>query len=67
MGADTNAGIDTGWHPHLWHPSTQVAIADPPLRVVAGRGAWLELEDGRTLIDGISSWWVTRHGHAEPT
>jgi adenosylmethionine-8-amino-7-oxononanoate aminotransferase len=67
VGADTNAGIDTGWHPHLWHPSTQVAIADPPLRVVAGRGAWLELEDGRTLIDGISSWWVTLHGHAEPT
>ncbi|MFN9644900.1 MAG: adenosylmethionine--8-amino-7-oxononanoate transaminase [Cyanobacteriota bacterium] len=56
-----------GWHPNLWHPSTQVALADPPLRVVAGRGAWLELEDGRTLIDGISSWWVTLHGHAEPT
>ncbi|MFN7678660.1 MAG: adenosylmethionine--8-amino-7-oxononanoate transaminase [Cyanobacteriota bacterium] len=55
------------WHPNLWHPTTQVATADPPLRVVAGHGALLELEDGRVLIDGISSWWVTLHGHGEPT
>jgi len=55
------------WHPNLWHPTTQVATADPPLRVVGGRGALLELEDGRTLIDAISSWWVTLHGHGEPT
>ncbi|MFN9629119.1 MAG: adenosylmethionine--8-amino-7-oxononanoate transaminase [Cyanobacteriota bacterium] len=57
----------TGWHPNLWHPTTQVALADPPPRVMAGRGALLELEDGRTLIDAISSWWVTLHGHGEPT
>ncbi|MBM5817938.1 MAG: adenosylmethionine--8-amino-7-oxononanoate transaminase [Cyanobacteria bacterium K_Offshore_surface_m2_239] len=44
-----------------------MALADPPLRVVAGRGVWLELDDGRELIDGISSWWVTLHGHGEPT
>ncbi len=56
-----------GWHPHLWHPFTQVATADPPLRVVRGEGALLELEDGRRLIDAISSWWVTLHGHAEPS
>jgi len=59
--------MDTGWHPNLWHPTTQVATADPPLRVRSGRGALLELEDGRTLIDAISSWWVTLHGHGEPT
>jgi adenosylmethionine-8-amino-7-oxononanoate aminotransferase len=55
------------WHPHLWHPTTQVASADPPLRAVRGRGAVLELDDGRELIDAISSWWVTLHGHGEPT
>ncbi len=54
-----------GWHPHLWHPFTQVATADPPLRVVRGEGALLELDDGRRLIDGISSWWVTLHGHGD--
>ena len=54
------------WHPHLWHPTTQVATAPEPLKVVAARGALLQLDDGRELIDGISSWWVTLHGHAEP-
>jgi adenosylmethionine-8-amino-7-oxononanoate aminotransferase len=34
--------------------------------VQSSRGSVLELEDGRRLIDAISSWWVTLHGHAEP-
>lgn len=37
-----------------------------PLKVVRGRGSELILDDGRTLIDGISSWWVNLHGHAHP-
>ncbi len=60
------SGAQPAWHPHLWHPFVQVASADPPLRAVAGRGALLELDDGRLLIDAISSWWVTLHGHGEP-
>jgi adenosylmethionine-8-amino-7-oxononanoate aminotransferase len=56
-----------GWHPHLWHPTTQVATAPEPLRVVSARGSLLQLEDGRQLIDAISSWWVTLHGHGEPS
>jgi adenosylmethionine-8-amino-7-oxononanoate aminotransferase len=55
------------WHPHLWHPFTQVATADPPLRAVRGEGALIELDDGRRLIDAIASWWVTLHGHGEPS
>ena len=55
------------WHPHLWHPFTQAATAEPPLRVVSGQGSLLQLDDGRRLIDAISSWWVTLHGHAEPS
>lgn len=54
------------WHPHLWHPTTQVATSPVPLRVRSARGSELELDDGRRLIDAISSWWVTLHGHAEP-
>ena len=53
------------WHPNLWHPTTQVACSEPPLPVLRGRGAVLELADGRLLIDAISSWWVTLHGHCE--
>lgn len=26
----------------------------------------LELEDGRQILDAISSWWVTIHGHSHP-
>ena len=55
------------WHPHLWHPFTQVGRVDPLPRVLRAQGVWLELDDGRRLIDAISSWWVTLHGHGEPT
>ena len=55
------------WHPHLWHPTTQVATSPEPLQVHATHGCELELADGRRLIDAISSWWVTLHGHAEPS
>ena len=54
------------WHPHLWHPTTQVATSPAPLQVRRASGCLLELSDGRQLIDAISSWWVTLHGHAEP-
>ncbi|MCP9861094.1 aminotransferase class III-fold pyridoxal phosphate-dependent enzyme [Cyanobium sp. Cruz-8D1] len=54
------------WHPHLWHPTSQVATAPVPLRVRVARGCKLELDDGRRLIDAISSWWVMLHGPGEP-
>jgi len=56
----------SGWHPHLWHPFTQPGRGPAPIPVRRGQGSWLELDDGRRLIDGISSWWVTLHGHGEP-
>lgn len=40
--------------------------AGPPLPVKRGEGPFLELEDGRRLVDCISSWWVTLHGHGCP-
>jgi adenosylmethionine---8-amino-7-oxononanoate aminotransferase len=50
----------------IWQPFTQMKTAPPPLKVVRGNGIRLELEDGRQIIDCISSWWVTLHGHADP-
>ena len=35
--------------------------------MASARGAWLTLEDGRRILDGISSWWVTTHGHNLPS
>src|SRR5437764_10953424 len=50
----------------LWHPYTQMQTAVDPLPIVRGEGAYLFTEDGRRLLDGISSWWVNIHGHSHP-
>ncbi len=50
----------------VWHPYTQMQMAPAPLPVVRAAGAWLELADGRRLLDGTSSWWVNLHGHNHP-
>ena len=42
-----------------------MATALPPERIVAARGAELTTASGQRLIDAISSWWVTLHGHGE--
>jgi len=51
---------------NIWHPYTQSALEPPPIRIKRGDGAVLYTEDGRELIDGISSWWVNIHGHSNP-
>src|SRR2546429_5702870 len=50
----------------VWHPYTQMKTAAPPLAIVRGQGVYLYTEDGRQLLDGISSWWVNIHGHSHP-
>lgn len=50
----------------IWHPFTQHGLREPVPRIVSAAGAHLHTDDGRTLIDGISSWWVITHGHCEP-
>lgn len=50
----------------LWHPYTQALTAAAPLPVVRAQGVYLYTEDGRRILDGISSWWVNVHGHSHP-
>ncbi len=50
----------------VWHPYTQHGLGLPLLPVVRAEGAWLHLEDGRRILDAISSWWVNLHGHGHP-
>ncbi|HEX5425345.1 MAG TPA: adenosylmethionine--8-amino-7-oxononanoate transaminase [Candidatus Acidoferrales bacterium] len=50
----------------IWHPFTQEALEPPPIRIARAEGAYLFTEDGRRLIDGISSWWTNIHGHCHP-
>jgi adenosylmethionine-8-amino-7-oxononanoate aminotransferase len=51
---------------HLWHPFTQEGVDPPPLIVRGGKGVFLETQDGRQILDAISSWWVNLHGHSHP-
>ncbi len=51
---------------YIWHPYTQMQLVPRSIGVERGDGAYLYLSDGRRILDGISSWWVTLHGHAHP-
>ena len=50
----------------VWHPFTQHGLHEPIPLVVRGEGAALYTADGARIIDAISSWWVTTHGHCNP-
>lgn len=51
---------------HLWHPYTNVAKPGPVHLVREAEGIWLTLDDGSRVIDAMSSWWCSIHGHRHP-
>ncbi|WP_138510083.1 adenosylmethionine--8-amino-7-oxononanoate transaminase [Maricaulis alexandrii] len=53
-------------YPHLWRPYTQMKTTPDALPIRSAEGVRLHLTDGRTLIDGVSSWWTTVHGYSHP-
>ncbi|MDP9057761.1 MAG: adenosylmethionine--8-amino-7-oxononanoate transaminase [Pseudomonadota bacterium] len=50
----------------VWHPFTQHGLEEPTPLIERAEGAILHTRDGRRVIDAISSWWVTTHGHCHP-
>ena len=50
----------------LWLPYCQMQTAPAPQTVMRTEGVRIFLRDGRSLIDGTSSWWTACHGYNHP-
>jgi adenosylmethionine---8-amino-7-oxononanoate aminotransferase len=51
---------------HIWHPFTALQDPDKTPLITKGEGIYLYTQDGRKIIDAVSSWWVNIHGHGHP-
>lgn len=51
---------------HVWHPYAAVPSPEPRYVVASAEGVELELDDGRRLVDGMSSWWTAILGYRHP-
>ena len=51
---------------HIWHPYSALNSDLPVYQVASANGVQLKLNDGRKLIDGMSSWWCVIHGYNHP-
>lgn len=53
---------------YVWHPFTQMKMwnEEEPLIIEKGEGSYLIDVKGNRYLDGVSSLWVTVHGHCQP-
>lgn len=51
----------------IWHPYASLGHDAPHVRMAErAEGLEIVLDDGRRLIDAVSSWWCVAHGHRHP-
>ena len=48
---------------YVWHPYSSLTDPIPAYEVTSAEGVYLNLQDGRQLIDGMASWWCAIHGY----
>ncbi|MBQ7207832.1 MAG: adenosylmethionine--8-amino-7-oxononanoate transaminase [Lentisphaeria bacterium] len=48
---------------HIWHPYASAVTPPPVIPADRTSGNCVYTEDGRPLVDGISSWWCASFGH----
>ncbi len=66
---DLDARLLAEWdHQFLWHPFTQMQewLAEIPLVIERGDGAYLYDIHGHRYLDGVASLWCNVHGHRHP-
>jgi adenosylmethionine---8-amino-7-oxononanoate aminotransferase len=51
---------------HILHPYAPAVPAYDMELVKSAKGVYLELENGKKVIDGMSSWWSVIHGYNVP-
>jgi adenosylmethionine-8-amino-7-oxononanoate aminotransferase len=51
---------------YVWHPYSSLTDPIPAYEVTSAEGVYLNLQDGRQLIDGMASWWCAIHGYNHP-
>ena len=51
---------------HLWHPYAPTVSSPAVWSAEKTVGCRIELAGGRTLVDGMSSWWAAIHGYNHP-
>lgn len=51
---------------HVWHPYASTKNPPTPYVVDSAEGVYLNLADGRRVIDGMSSWWAVAFGYKNP-
>jgi len=50
----------------LFHPFTVFNSKGRNIPVIGGEKEFIITEDGRRIIDAVSSWWLNLHGHNHP-
>jgi len=61
-----NKTLSTKDREYVWHPYSSLQGKQDNIVVTSASGVFLNTEDGRAIIDAVSSWWVNIHGHAHP-